>query len=84
MEILAEEAQAIVAAAIAKVWSLGIEVSAAVLDWGGNLRAFVRMNGAEIAGAVLAIDKAYTSVANRISTHELATLATALGGLYSG
>lgn len=49
-------------------------VSVAVVDGGGHLIAFTRMDGAEIAGPVLAIDKAYTAVAHRIGTHELTDL----------
>ncbi|WNG91315.1 heme-binding protein [Mycobacterium sp. ITM-2016-00318] len=44
-------------------------------DAGGHLIAFGRMDGAEIAGPVLAIDKAYAATANSTSTAELAALA---------
>src|ERR1700760_965990 len=46
-------------------------VSAAVVDAGGHLVAFRRMDGAEFAGATIAVDKAYTSAGNRIATLEL-------------
>ncbi len=49
-------------------------VSVAVVDGGGHLICFERMNGAEIAGPVLAVDKAYTAVAHRAGTHELTSL----------
>jgi uncharacterized protein GlcG (DUF336 family) len=49
-------------------------VSVAVVDGGGHLIAFARMDGAEIAGPVLAPDKAYTAVAHRVGTHELTEL----------
>lgn len=52
----------------------GALVSVAVVDGGGHLLAFARMDGAEIAGPVLAPDKAYTAVAHRIGTHELTEL----------
>jgi uncharacterized protein GlcG (DUF336 family) len=61
---------------------LGILVSIAVVDEGGNLKAFVRMDGAELAGIDLARDKAYTAVANSIATHELALLAQPGGDLF--
>ncbi|MEI7777837.1 MAG: heme-binding protein [Actinomycetes bacterium] len=51
-------------------------VSAAVVDAGGNLVAFSRMDGAEIAGPTLAVDKAYTATAHRAGTHELTELAS--------
>jgi uncharacterized protein GlcG (DUF336 family) len=57
-------------------------VSAAVVDAGGNLVVFGRMDGAEIAGPVLAVDKAYTAVANRTATSELADLAAPGGELF--
>jgi uncharacterized protein GlcG (DUF336 family) len=61
----------------------GALVSVAVVDSGGHLVAFERMDGAEIAGPTLATDKAYTAVAHRIATHELAPL-TAPGGSLQG
>lgn len=60
----------------------GVAVSAAVVDAGGHLIAFGRMDGAEIAGPTLATDKAYTAVANSISTDELAVLAAPGGELF--
>lgn len=59
-----------------------VRVSAAVVDGGGNLVAFGRMDGAEIAGPTLAVDKAYTAVANTVATSELAELAAPGGELF--
>jgi len=75
-------AQRMIAAAHAEAEGRSILVSAAVVDAGGHLIAFGRMDGAEIAGPVLAVDKAYTAVANRIATSELATLAAPGGELF--
>jgi uncharacterized protein GlcG (DUF336 family) len=61
-------------------------VSVAVVDAGGHLIAFERMDGAEIAGPVLARDKAYTAVAHRCPTHELTDLVSPgaeLAGMHS-
>lgn len=61
-------------------------VSVAVVDAGGNLICFERMDGAEIAGPVLARDKAFTAVAHRIATHELTELVApgaSLAGMYA-
>jgi uncharacterized protein GlcG (DUF336 family) len=77
-----ETATRIVAAAHAEAARRSILVSAAVVDSGGHLVAFGRMDGAEIAGPVLAVDKAYTAVANRIATSELAGLASPGGELF--
>ena len=68
-------AQRLVAAALDEAGRRGAQVSAAVVDAGGHLVAFARMDGAEIAGPTLAVDKAYTAVAQSTSTEELAALA---------
>lgn len=65
-------AQAVIDAALAAAADRDLAVSAAVVDAGGHLVAFRRMDGAEIAGPVLAVDKAYTAVALSGSTAELA------------
>lgn len=75
-------AHRIVDAAHAEAARRSILVSAAVVDAGGHLVAFGRMDGAEIAGPVLAVDKAYTAVSNSISTAELAVLAAPGGELF--
>jgi len=78
-----ELALALCTAARARAGQEGALVSVAVVDGGGHLVAFQRMDGAEIAGPVLARDKAYTAVAHRIATDELAAL-TAPGGPLAG
>ena len=60
----------------------GALVSVAVVDAGGHLVRFARMDGAEIAGPTLATDKAFTAVAHRISTAELTKLTEPGGELY--
>jgi len=77
----------VIAAAVRRADELGVRVSVAIVDAGGTLKAFLRMDGAEIAGATLATDKAFTAVANRAATHELAALAQPgqpLFGLHAG
>ena len=76
-------ARSLVVAALESAVSQGALVSAAVVDSGGHLLVFERMDGAEIAGPVLAPDKAFTAVAHRIGTHELAEL-VAPGGPLAG
>jgi len=70
-------------AVLARAAELGALVSAAVVDAGGHLVHFQRMDRAEIAGPTLAVDKAFTAVAHRIATAELAELA-APGGELAG
>lgn len=67
-------AQRMCAASLAAATQAQALVSVAVVDAGGHLVAFARMDGAEIAGPVLAPDKAHTAVAHRIGTHELTAL----------
>jgi uncharacterized protein GlcG (DUF336 family) len=81
-QISLAEAQDLCAAAVAAAAERGLAVSVAVVDGGGNLVAFARMDGAEIAGPALAVDKAYTAVANSCATHELTEAAAPGGGLY--
>ena len=71
MEIDLALALDMVEAAKRKAMEIGVPMSIAVLDAGANMLAFNRMDGAELAGPNLAVDKAYTSVTNRIATGEL-------------
>jgi uncharacterized protein GlcG (DUF336 family) len=71
------------AAALARAREVDALVSAAVVDAGGHLVHFQRMDGAEIAGPTLAVDKAFTAVAHRIDTAALGPLA-APGGELAG
>ncbi len=82
IEVSEALARRVIDAAGRAALGMGIHVSIAVVDDGGNLKAFARMNGAELAGIDLARDKAYTSVANSIATHDLATLAQPGGDLF--
>jgi uncharacterized protein GlcG (DUF336 family) len=74
-------AQRMCATARASATRLDALVSVAVVDSGGHLVAFERMDGAEIAGPVLARDKAYTAVAHRAATQELRALVGERGEL---
>ncbi|MFZ0157413.1 MAG: heme-binding protein, partial [Kineosporiaceae bacterium] len=76
-------AQRITASARAAAAEDAALVSVAVVDAGGHLVAFERMDGAEIAGPVLARDKAYTATAHRAATAELTPL-VADGGELAG
>ena len=82
VDIPLDVAQAILAACIAEARRLSVLVSAAVVDSGGNLKAFTRMDGAEVAGPTLATDKVYTALAHRTSTDELAVQAAPGGPLF--
>jgi uncharacterized protein GlcG (DUF336 family) len=51
-----------VEAAVAKAIALGVSENVAVLDDGGNLKAFARMDGAPILSIQIAQNKAYTAL----------------------
>jgi uncharacterized protein GlcG (DUF336 family) len=66
-----DAAQRVVSAAQEAAASLGVPVCIAVADPGGNLVAFVRMDGAPLLSAGIAQNKAYTvSAFNGVPTHE--------------
>ena len=69
-------------AALDRAASIGALVSAAVVDQGGHLVHFQRMDKAEIGGPTLAVDKAFTAVAHRIDTAELGPLTQPGGDLW--
>ena len=60
--ISSELAQKMVAEAIAKASALGVSENVAILDDGGNLKAFSRMDGAPILSIEMAQNKAYTAL----------------------
>src|SRR3981081_481594 len=60
--ISSELAQKMVDAAVAKARELGVTENVAILDDGGNLKAFSRMDGASIPTIEIAQKKAYTAL----------------------
>ena len=60
--ISSELAQRMVNAAVAKARELGVAENVAILDDGGNLKAFSRMDGASIPTIEIAQNKAYTAL----------------------
>jgi uncharacterized protein GlcG (DUF336 family) len=67
-------ARAIVAAGEAAARALGVAMSVAVVDSGGQLVAFERMDGADLVSVTLAQDKAWTALVNRMPTGDLAPI----------
>jgi uncharacterized protein GlcG (DUF336 family) len=57
-----ELAQNMVNAALAKARQLGVTENVAILDDGGNLKAFARMDGASVPTIEIAQRKAYTAL----------------------
>ena len=60
--ISSELAQKMVNAALAKAREIGVSENVAILDDGGNLKAFCRMDGAPILCIEMAQNKAYTAL----------------------
>ena len=60
--ISSELAQKMVNAAVAKARELGVTENVAILDDGGSLKAFHRMDGASIPTIEIAQNKAYTAL----------------------
>jgi uncharacterized protein GlcG (DUF336 family) len=67
--ISSELAQRMVDAAVVKARELGVRENVAILDDGGNLMAFRRMDGAPILCIEMAQNKAYTALFG-VSTQE--------------
>jgi uncharacterized protein GlcG (DUF336 family) len=65
----AEAARKAIEAAAKKATELKTPMCIAVTDEAGNLKAFLRMDGAGLATAQIAQDKAYTAVSLGLPTH---------------
>jgi uncharacterized protein GlcG (DUF336 family) len=68
--ISSELAQKMVVEAVAKARELGVTENVAILDDGGNPKAFSRMDGAPILSIEIAQNKAYTALFG-VSTQDL-------------
>jgi uncharacterized protein GlcG (DUF336 family) len=67
-------AKACLKAAMAEGRAMRVAMSVAVVDSGGQLVAFERMDGADLVSIQLAQDKAWTALMNRMPTRDLAPL----------
>lgn len=84
-ELTHEGAMVVLQGAIAKAEEMGVPQCIAIVDTGGNLLAFVRMDGAKILSQISATQKAVTAVSSRVPTGGVAQdvelkLALATGG----
>src|SRR5690349_3911938 len=68
------EAKQVIAAAEDKARDIGQPMNIAVVDEGGNLKAFVRQEDAWLGSIDIAINKAFTARAFDISTQDLGKL----------
>ena len=62
MHITSHQAQALIAAGEAKASEVGVPMNIAVLDGGGHLKAFARMDGAVLGSIDVALKKAKTAI----------------------
>jgi uncharacterized protein GlcG (DUF336 family) len=71
MPIRSTQAATIVAAATRKAAEIGIAVSVVVLDDGGHIKEFSRMDGAWLGSIEVALSKAKTSILFQVETQAL-------------
>ena len=69
-----DHARHVIDSARRKAESIGVDMNIAVVDGGGNLVAFERMDGAWLGSIDIAQGKAYTARAFDMSTRDLAPL----------
>jgi uncharacterized protein GlcG (DUF336 family) len=67
-------ARAIIAAVEGAARVVGVAMSCAVVDSGGQLVAFERMDAADLVTVILAQDKAFTALSNQMPTRDLAPI----------
>jgi uncharacterized protein GlcG (DUF336 family) len=75
-------AERAIAAARARATELGVPMNVAIVDQGGNLVAFARMDGAWLGSIDIAQNKAYTARAFDMPTKDLAPLVQPGQSLY--
>jgi uncharacterized protein GlcG (DUF336 family) len=81
-DITLKQAQAALAAALAKAGQLGLAMNIAVVDAGANLKAFARMDGAWLGSIDIAIRKARTARFFDMPTGEIGKLSQPGGPLF--
>jgi uncharacterized protein GlcG (DUF336 family) len=74
-----EDVKIILEGAEKKAKEIGVDMDIAVVDDGGNLLGFYRMDKAKITSIDVAINKAFTAAGTRKGTHEYAEIAGAGG-----
>ena len=82
-DLTAIQARAVVDAAIVTATELETKMDIAVVDAGGNLKAFLRMDGAWLGSIDIAIRKARTARLFDMPTGDIGTLSQPGGPLYN-
>jgi uncharacterized protein GlcG (DUF336 family) len=70
-----DDAKTILKGSEAKAREIGVDMDIAVVDDGGHLIAFVRMDGARLTSIDVSINKAFTAACARRATHDYAAIA---------
>ena len=73
------DARLVIEGAEYKAREIGVDMDIAVVDDGGHLLAFIRMDRARVTSINVSINKAYTAACARRATHEYAAIAGAGG-----
>ncbi len=73
------DAKTILEGSEARAREIGVDMDIAVVDDGGHLLAFIRMDRARLTSIDVAINKAFTAACARRATHEYAAIAGAGG-----
>ena len=81
-DISLEQAHAVLHAAVAKSNEIGKKMDVAVVDAGGNLKAFARMDGAWLGSIDISIKKARTARFFDMNTGDIGALSQPNGPLY--
>ncbi len=82
-DITLEQARNAVSAAIAKSEEMGVKMDIAIVDAGGNMKAFARMDGAWLGSIDIAMKKARTARNFDMNTGEIGKLSQPGGPLYN-
>ena len=82
LDITALQARAVVDAAILKSTEIGVNMDIAVVDAGGNLKAFLRMDGAWLGSIDIAMKKARTAKLFDMPTGDIGGFSQPGGPLY--
>ncbi len=83
MDISLDQANAVVAAAVRKAAAIDTKMDIAVVDAGGNLKAFARMDGAWLGSIDIAQKKAKTARGFDMPTGAIGELSQPGGPLYN-
>ena len=74
LKLTLEDTKKMMDAAINKAIDIGIDMDIAIVDDGGHLILFTRMDNAKITSINVSIDKAFTAAAARKATLDLSLI----------